>query len=320
MPPDPGLPGPLELLVLQPTPFCNINCSYCYLPDRQSTRRMSPETLDQTFRWVFASGLAREPFALLWHAGEPLVLPVSFYATADDLLRRHNVANVPVLQSFQTNAMLLDADWCAFLRRPDIHLGVSVDGPDFLHDRHRRTRQGRGTLDRVLRGIQLLHEHGIPFQVITVLTADSLDYPDELKRLRDDPSLAASAVDEVLRFESPVQFDPRRANRDTEVAGVRIAENTLVLNWLGSANRDEAVFDRPDVFDIGREKNAHLAFGYGTHHCLGHNLARLEATVALDVLLARTSGFARTDRALLPLHPSPVFKSVTKLPVRLDPR
>jgi uncharacterized protein len=179
-PPAPVVAGPLELLVLQPTPFCNINCSYCYLPDRQSTRRMSPDTLDKTFRWVFASGLVRAPFVLLWHAGEPLVLPVSFYETAADLLRRHNAADVPVLQSFQTNATLIDADWCAFLRRPDVHLGVSVDGPDFLHDRHRRTRQGRGTLDRVLRGIHLLHEQGIPFEVITVLTADSLDYPDEL--------------------------------------------------------------------------------------------------------------------------------------------
>ncbi|HEY7091304.1 MAG TPA: hypothetical protein VH518_24625, partial [Tepidisphaeraceae bacterium] len=63
--------GPLELLVLQPTPFCNINCTYCYLPERQSTRRMSRQTLEATFRWIFASGLARQPFTLLWHAGEP---------------------------------------------------------------------------------------------------------------------------------------------------------------------------------------------------------------------------------------------------------
>jgi uncharacterized protein len=173
-------PGPLELLVLQPTPFCNIDCSYCYLSNRQSTRRMSSDTLDQTFRWVFASGLVREPFTLLWHAGEPLVLPVSFYETADHLLCRHNAAHVPVLQSFQTNATLIDAGWCTFLGRSQKHLGVSVDGPDFLHDRYRRTRQGRGTLDRVLRGIHLLHEHAIPFEVITVLTADALDFPDEL--------------------------------------------------------------------------------------------------------------------------------------------
>jgi cytochrome P450 len=147
-----------------------------------------------------------------------------------------------------------------------------------------------------------------------------LEHPDELKRLREAPALVPSAVDEVLRFESPVQFDPRRASRDTEIGGVAIAESTLLLNWLGSANRDERVFERPDVFDIAREKNPHLAFGFGAHHCLGHNLARLEASVALEVLLARTAGFERTGSEPLPLHPSPVFKAVTKLPLRLGPR
>jgi uncharacterized protein len=178
--PAPAPPGPLELLVLQPTPFCNIDCAYCYLPDRQSTRRMSPDVLAQTFRWVFGSGLAREPFTLLWHAGEPLVLPIAWYEEANDLLRRHNVAGVPVVQAVQTNATLIDAAWCDFFRRSGVQVGVSVDGPAFLHDRHRRTRQGRGTLGRVLGGIRRLHEHGIDFQVITVLTADALDYPDEL--------------------------------------------------------------------------------------------------------------------------------------------
>src|SRR6185295_2965033 len=101
MPPDPGLPGPLELLVLQPTPFCNINCSYCYLPDRQSTRHMSLETLEQTFAWVFAGGLARDPFTLLWHAGEPLVVPRDFYEQAMGLLARHNREDVPINHSLQ---------------------------------------------------------------------------------------------------------------------------------------------------------------------------------------------------------------------------
>jgi uncharacterized protein len=174
------LPGPLELLVVQPTPFCNINCSYCYLPDRQSTKRMSRETLEQTFAWVFSSGVVRDPFTLLWHAGEPTVIPVSFYEQAIELLDQHNHAGVPVYQSFQTNGTLLDDDWCAFFRRHGVHLGVSVDGPAFLHDRRRRTRQGQGTLDRVLRGMRLLHAQEVPFFVITVLTADSLSYADEL--------------------------------------------------------------------------------------------------------------------------------------------
>src|SRR3954447_15105450 len=132
-----GASGPLELLVVQPTPFCNINCSYCYLPDRQSTKKMSPETLRQALDWVFSSGLAREPFSLLWHAGEPLVMPVDFYEEAMALLGRANRGGVRVDHSFQTNATLIDRRWCDFFLRHDVHLGVSVDGPDFLHDRCR---------------------------------------------------------------------------------------------------------------------------------------------------------------------------------------
>src|SRR5271166_1306962 len=98
------LPGPLELLVLQATPFCNIDCSYCYLPDRKSTKRMTLETLEQAFAWVFSCGLARQPFTLLWHAGEPLVVPLSFYQDAIRLLEKYNREGVPVHHSFQTNA------------------------------------------------------------------------------------------------------------------------------------------------------------------------------------------------------------------------
>ncbi len=173
-------PGPLELLVVQPTPFCNINCSYCYLPDRQSTRRMSLETLERTFAWIFSSGLVREPFTLLWHAGEPMVMPLSFYEEAIVLLDRYNRLGVKVHHSFQTNATLLDEAWCDYIRRHGVHPGISIDGPAHLHDSRRRTRQGQGTLDRVLRGIHLLHKHRIPFHIITVLTADSLNYADEL--------------------------------------------------------------------------------------------------------------------------------------------
>src|SRR5258708_28330732 len=129
MPLDPGLLGPLELLVLQPTPFCNLDCSYCYLPDRQSTRQMSAEVLEQTFEWAFSSGLVRAPFTLLWHAGEPLVMPVSFYEGALVLLEKHNRCGVPVQQSFQTNGTLIDEAWGDFVLARAAPLGASADGP-----------------------------------------------------------------------------------------------------------------------------------------------------------------------------------------------
>jgi uncharacterized protein len=174
------VPGPLDLLVVQPTPFCNIDCSYCYLPNRQSTKRISTAILDRLFAEVFAAGIVRGPFTVVWHAGEPLVLPPAFYAEAFALLDRHNASGVAVHHSFQTNAILIDDAWADFIKARGLRIGVSVDGPAFLHDRFRKTRQGTGTLDRVVDGMRRLRERDIPFHVISVLTRASLDYPDEL--------------------------------------------------------------------------------------------------------------------------------------------
>src|SRR6185369_4778366 len=96
-----GQVGPLELLVIQPTPFCNLDCSYCYLPNRDDKRTMSPETLERTFEWVFAGGLVQGPFTLLWHAGEPTVVPPAFYDHAAELLARYDRDGTLVTQSFQ---------------------------------------------------------------------------------------------------------------------------------------------------------------------------------------------------------------------------
>jgi uncharacterized protein len=136
--------------------------------------------LDAVFAAVFASGLVRRPFTVVWHAGEPLVLPPAFYADAFTRLAGHNTCGVPITHSFQTNATLLDDAWCDFIAAHGLRIGVSVDGPAFLHDRCRKTRQGAGTLARVLDGMARLRAHAIPFHVITVLTRASLDYPDEL--------------------------------------------------------------------------------------------------------------------------------------------
>ena len=131
--------------------------------------------------------------------------------------------------------------------------------------------------------------------------------------------LLPSAVDEVLRFASPVQMVPRRAVQAIELHGQTVAANQLAVCWLGAANRDEEVFANPEQFDIGRENNHHISFGFGPHYCLGANLARLEARVALATLLARTRSFEHAGGDPLPLHPSIVFRGVTSLPVRLVP-
>jgi cytochrome P450 len=151
----------------------------------------------------------------------------------------------------------------------------------------------------------------------TVLTL--LEHPDQLARLRSDPALIPSAIEEVLRFSSPVQLDPRRATRDVELCGEKIREGEMAITWIGSANRDADVFREPEVFDVARKENRHVAFGFGTHYCLGSNLARLEAQIALRALLEHTRSFELTTSAPLPLHRSLVFRSFTSIPVELVP-
>ncbi|HZP43707.1 MAG TPA: cytochrome P450 [Candidatus Binatia bacterium] len=113
------------------------------------------------------------------------------------------------------------------------------------------------------------------------------EHPDQLARLVRDPSLMPTAVEEMLRWVSPVMYFVRTATRDVELRGQRIAEGERVTLWYGSANRDEEVFERPDTFDVGRTPNDHLAFGIGPHFCLGANLARLEIRVMFEELLRR---------------------------------
>jgi cholest-4-en-3-one 26-monooxygenase len=120
-----------------------------------------------------------------------------------------------------------------------------------------------------------------------------LDRPEVVARLRSDPSALPLAIEEMLRFESPVIQFRRTATRDTELAGVRIAEGDRVVVYFPSANRDEAVFRDPDTFDIARTPNPHLAFGYGTHYCIGAPLARLESRCVFGELLGRLGHLAR---------------------------
>jgi uncharacterized protein len=177
---DSIFPGTIDLLVIQPTPFCNLDCDYCYLPFRQSKQKITSEVLEQIFRRTFESSAVGDYFTVVWHAGEPLVLPIAFYRDAIDIIGRCNLRNVDVSHSFQTNGTLITPEWCDLIHEHHLRIGVSIDGPEFLHDRHRKTRSGRGTWGRVSRGIAILNDHQVPFHVITVLTKESLEYPDEI--------------------------------------------------------------------------------------------------------------------------------------------
>ena len=170
------------------------------------------------------------------------------------------------------------------------------------------------------------------FQLLTVAGSETtrsaishglvalLDNPDQLETLRSDPSAMRPAVEEILRWSSPVAYFARRATRDTEIRGVRIAKGQRVTLWYPSANRDEDVFDDPFRFDIHRAQTPHLAFGGGgPHFCLGANLARREIAILFEELLARTREIEVLEPptySVLSIY-NPILVALKALPVRL---
>jgi uncharacterized protein len=183
-PPDVHRFGPISLVIIQPTSFCNLNCGYCYLPDRDKRNELSLDLIEPIFRRIFESPFVGDAFTVCWHAGEPLAVPIAFYEEAfariDAASRRYNAQGAQITQSLQTNAVPINQAWCDLFLRHDVQVGVSIDGPDFIHDAHRTTRSGGGSHAAAMRGVRLLQQNGVPLNVIAVISERSLDFPDEI--------------------------------------------------------------------------------------------------------------------------------------------
>src|SRR3984957_7851063 len=144
-----------------------------------------------------------------------------------------------------------------------------------------------------------------------------IENPDQLERLRNDPHLMKNAVEEMVRWTSPSVYKRRTTTCDTELGGKLIREGQKVTVWEMSANRDEAAFENPFRFDVGRDPNPHVGFGLGTHFCLGANLARLEIRVMFEEILDRFERFELMGP--LAWTNNNRLLSLTELPVRLFP-
>ncbi|MFE4229915.1 cytochrome P450 [Arthrobacter sp. NPDC056886] len=143
--------------------------------------------------------------------------------------------------------------------------------------------------------------------------------PGTAERLIAEPALLPQAIEEVLRYRSPVQSMYRISAVDTMLRGLPIPAGSPIVAWIGSANRDGEQFPHPEVFDVGRSPNRHLAFGQGVHFCLGAPLARLEARIALEAVLSRLPGLAVDPEAQLERMESTIVYGVKQLPVSWQP-
>ncbi|AHH96778.1 cytochrome P450 [Kutzneria albida] len=201
--------------------------------------------------------------------------------------------------------------------------------------RERRGRDAPDLITLLVRGggqDEPLTEHEIVATCVHLLTAGHetttnlisksvlalLRHPEALTALRADPALMPGTVEELIRYDGPVQMVRRWAYRDAVLRGRRIRRGEELMLVLGSANRDPARFPEPDVLRLGRAPGRHLGFGSGIHHCLGAALARVEAEIGLGVLLAE---FSRMALAAEPVHYAPdlVFHGPDRLPLELAP-
>jgi cytochrome P450 len=146
------------------------------------------------------------------------------------------------------------------------------------------------------------------------------EHPEVMEQLRAEPELLAGAIEEVLRYRSPVQFMYRRVVADVTIRDSQLRAGQMVLAWIGSANRDEAQFPDPDSFDIRRTPNRHIAFGHGIHFCLGAPLARLEAKIVLTLLLERFDEIQRVRSVPLEATGSDIVYGVKHLPITFRER
>lgn len=143
-----------------------------------------------------------------------------------------------------------------------------------------------------------------------------LQHPDQMKLLKENPDLLDSAIDEILRYDNPVQITYRSALEDAEIKGKTIRKGDLVNTILGSANRDPERFTNPNTFDITRDEGRHLSFGLGIHYCIGAPLVKLEAEIAFETILRRFPNL-QLKSDILEWQEHPIFRGLKKLEVSL---
>jgi uncharacterized protein len=218
-----------RLIILQPTPYCNINCSYCYLGHRDDKRLMSRDVVEAVREKIFRHLPAQSAPIVVWHAGEPTAAPIEWYEYAYS--RLSDVAPVRTGFAMQSNGIAINDRWIDLFRRTNTNVSLSIDGPEHFHDARRRTRNDRPTWKLGTRALRRLQAAGFDPSVITVLHPDGLARPEDYYAFYRDFGITqiSFSVDEL-----------EGANKSSSFAGkdFKGAITTFMLAMLEQAYRD----------------------------------------------------------------------------------
>jgi len=216
-----------HLIILQPTPYCNINCQYCYLHNRHDRRVMSNEVVDAICEKIFAKVSSDAAPTIVWHAGEPTVVPMEWYRRSYKRLK----AAAPRYATFriQSNGLAISDEWINFLRETGTRIGLSIDGPQRFHDARRRTRSDVGTWTLVMKSLRRLQGCGIHPNVISVLHPDCLSAADEFYAFYRDNNITdiSFSIDETQGANLSSSFDGQDHKRAITAFLVELLERAF---------------------------------------------------------------------------------------------
>jgi uncharacterized protein len=216
-------------------PVCNLNCEYCFYLEKQALfgpaekYRMSDDVLS-AFIANYISSQSTPVVEFVWQGGEPTLLGIDFFKRVIDLQKQFPGTKT-ITNSLQTNGTLLTDEWCAFLKKHNFMVGISLDGPKEVHDRYRRDRKGSGTFDRVMHGLRLLQKHKVEYNILACVARETAKHPTEVYRFLKNEGV------EFIQFTPVVERTPDSSSRRI---GLRHAgpssldkkgEQTEVTSW-----------------------------------------------------------------------------------------
>ena len=190
-PAAPTAPPAFHLLAKPTGATCNLDCAYCFFLSKEmlypgSRFRMADELLEEYIRQLLSAHQIPEVY-VAWQGGEPTLMGLDFFRRSVEYVEKHRRPGVRVLYTIQTNGTLIDDEWAAFFKQHEFLVGISIDGPQAMHDAYRVNKGGQGTYDKVMAGLRCLQAHGVEYNTLTTLHHANADHPVEVYRfLRDE--------------------------------------------------------------------------------------------------------------------------------------
>jgi uncharacterized protein len=248
-------PKPFSLITKPAGSLCNLNCTYCFYLEKhhlysgRKITKMSDDILEEYISQYIASQPVPE-VNFIWQGGEPCLMGIDFYKKAIALQRKY-AAGKQIENSFQTNGILLNDDWCRFFHDNRFLVGISIDGPKELHDKYRITKTGGPSFDKVVKAIALLRKHRVEFNTLTVVNNHNVDFPLEIYRF------LKSVGSHYMQFTPIVErVCSEKLNTGLQLVSNEQRDDAVVTDWSVDALKYgkflKAIFDEWVKKDVGQ--------------------------------------------------------------------